>query len=109
MRYSEQTRILVSKATCVLGAPLDVATEPTIKVVARARVTAPKRAAAAYATVLDYWALTKPEVNFLILITTFVGFHLASGSGGAGILTATHALVGTLLVASGAAALNQFL
>ena len=22
----------------------------------------------------DYWALTKPEVNFLILITTFVGF-----------------------------------
>jgi heme o synthase len=109
MRYSEQTRILVSKATCVLGAPLDGATEPTIKVVARARVTAPNRAAAAYATVLDYWALTKPEVNFLILITTFVGFHLASGSGAAGILTATHALVGTLLVASGAAALNQFL
>ena len=25
----------------------------------------------------DYWALTKPEVNFLILITTFVGFYLA--------------------------------
>ena len=24
----------------------------------------------------DYWALTKPEVNFLILITTFVGFYL---------------------------------
>ena len=23
-------------------------------------------------TLADYWALTKPEVNFLILITTFV-------------------------------------
>ncbi len=30
----------------------------------------------------DYWALTKPEVNFLILITTFVGFYLASASDG---------------------------
>jgi heme O synthase-like polyprenyltransferase len=28
----------------------------------------------------DYWALTKPEVNFLILITTFVGFYLASAT-----------------------------
>jgi hypothetical protein len=28
----------------------------------------------------DYWALTKPEVNFLILITTFVGFYLGSAS-----------------------------
>jgi heme O synthase-like polyprenyltransferase len=28
----------------------------------------------------DYWALTKPEVNFLILITTFVGSYLASAS-----------------------------
>jgi heme O synthase-like polyprenyltransferase len=28
----------------------------------------------------DYWALTKPEVNFLILITTGVGFYLGCGS-----------------------------
>jgi len=27
-------------------------------------------------TFSDYWALTKPEVNFLILITTGVGFYL---------------------------------
>jgi heme o synthase len=26
----------------------------------------------------DYWALTKPEVNFLILITTFAGFYLGN-------------------------------
>jgi heme O synthase-like polyprenyltransferase len=25
----------------------------------------------------DYWALTKPEVNFLIVIVTFTGFYLA--------------------------------
>lgn len=25
----------------------------------------------------DYFALTKPEVNFLIVVTTFVGFYLA--------------------------------
>jgi len=25
----------------------------------------------------DYWALTKPEVNLMIVITTFAGFYLA--------------------------------
>jgi heme o synthase len=57
----------------------------------------------------DYWALTKPEVNFLILITTFVGFYLASASEGrfsfAGLF---NTLLGTLLVASGTGALNQY-
>jgi heme o synthase len=86
-----------------------VATDPTTAFMQRAPVAAPNRAAAVYATALDYWALTKPEVNFLILITTFVAFHLASSSGAARVLTAIHTLVGTLLVASGAATLNQFL
>jgi protoheme IX farnesyltransferase len=57
----------------------------------------------------DYWALTKPEVNFLILITTFVGFYLASASAGrfsfAGLF---DTLLGTLLVASGTGTLNQY-
>jgi heme o synthase len=86
-----------------------VATKPTTAFMAREPVAAPTRAAAVYATALDYWALTKPEVNFLILITTFVAFHLASSSGATRILTLIHTLVGTLLVASGAATLNQFL
>ena len=60
---------------------------------------------------LDYWALTKPEVNFLILITTFVGFYLASTNEGrpfsfAGLF---NTLLGTLLVASGTGTLNQYL
>jgi protoheme IX farnesyltransferase len=58
----------------------------------------------------DYWALTKPEVNFLIVITTFVGFYLASASDRrfsvAGLF---NTLLGTLLVASGTGTLNQYL
>src|SRR4029450_10342695 len=62
------------------------------------------------ATWSDYWALTKPEVNVLIGLTTATAFSLASDTSlpagwGRGVPT----LAGTLLVASGAAALNQWL
>jgi protoheme IX farnesyltransferase len=62
-------------------------------------------------TLSDYWALTKPEVNFLILITTGVGFYLGCGSEArrlsvAGLL---NTLLGTLLVASGTGTLNQYI
>jgi len=58
----------------------------------------------------DYWALTKPEVNFLILITTFVGFYLASARDGwFSFVGLFNTLLGTLLVASGTGALNQYL
>ena len=58
----------------------------------------------------DYWALTKPEVNFLILITTFVGFYLASAGNGRFSFTGLcKTLLGTLLVASGTGTLNQYL
>jgi protoheme IX farnesyltransferase len=58
-----------------------------------------------------YWALTKPEVNFLILITTFAGFCLASkpAPDGLRIFLIISTLLGTLLVASGAGTVNQFL
>jgi protoheme IX farnesyltransferase len=55
----------------------------------------------------DYCTLTKPEVNLLILMTTSTGYYLASqGTFKAGGLVNT--LVGTLLVASGTATLNQW-
>jgi len=59
----------------------------------------------------DYWALTKPEVNFLIVITTFAGFCLARPvmSYDFPFTLLMHTLAGTLLVASGAGALNQFM
>jgi heme o synthase len=55
----------------------------------------------------DYWALTKPEINFLIAITTAGGFWMASDLERFSWLTLLHTAAGTVLVASGAAALNQ--
>ena len=61
--------------------------------------------------VADYWALTKPEVNFLILITTFAGFYLGCADAGRqfSFLALFNTLLGTLLVASGTATLNQYI
>ena len=61
--------------------------------------------------VADYWALTKPEVNFLILIATLAGFYLARGFGWRDFpfWRAVNSLLGTLLVASGTGTLNQYL
>ena len=56
----------------------------------------------------DYYALSKPEVNLLILMTTSAGYYLASeGPLRVGRLVIT--LLGTLLVASGTATLNQWM
>src|SRR6266550_9061541 len=59
----------------------------------------------------DYWALTKPEVNFLILITTGVGFYLACGNEARpfSFISLFNTLLGTLLVASGTGTLNQYI
>jgi heme o synthase len=56
----------------------------------------------------DYYALTKPEVNLLILMTTSAGYYLGCRAPLqiAGLLST---LVGTLLVASGTATLNQWM
>jgi protoheme IX farnesyltransferase len=56
----------------------------------------------------DYLTLTKPEVNLLILMTTSAGYYLA-GRDGFHALGLIHTLVGTLLVASGTATLNQWM
>ncbi len=60
---------------------------------------------------LDYWALTKPDVNFLIAITTAAAFCMARPRVFASLPLAhlLHTLAGTLLVASGAATLNQWM
>src|SRR5271165_6945211 len=56
----------------------------------------------------DYYTLTKPEVNLLILITISAGYYLAS-RGPFRIAGLINTLVGTLLVASGTATLNQWM
>jgi protoheme IX farnesyltransferase len=54
----------------------------------------------------DLLTLTKPRLNLLVLVTTLGGLYLASPDGVAPLLL-VHTLVGTALVAGGAAALNQ--
>jgi protoheme IX farnesyltransferase len=54
----------------------------------------------------DFVTLTKPRLNLLVLVTTLGGLYLASPDGVATSLL-VHTLLGTALVAGGAAALNQ--
>lgn len=54
----------------------------------------------------DFLALTKPRLNLLVLITTLGGLYLGAPAG-VPLWVLFHALVGTALVAGGAAALNQ--
>ena len=62
----------------------------------------------------DFWTLTKPEINLLIVIATAASFYLGLPSrhpwqqGGFPFVLLINTLVGTLLVASGAGALNQY-
>jgi len=79
----------------------------------RAQVSAKALAFAArlYSTISDCWTLTKPEVNFLIALTTFTGFYLghAHQPGHFPFFLLACTLIGTLLVASGTGTLNQYI
>jgi heme o synthase len=54
-----------------------------------------------------YVVLTKPDVTFLVVITTVAGFYLGS-RGPLDWALLLHTLCGTMLVAGGTAALNQY-
>lgn len=54
----------------------------------------------------DFLALTKPRLNFLVLLTTAAAYQLGAAAD-APMMTLAHTMLGTLLVAGGAAALNQ--
>src|SRR5580692_8401402 len=71
-----------------------------------------RRDGLAHSDVLSgYWSLTKPEVNFLIAVTAAAGFWMGAPVSFAHFPWASvlHTLVGTVLVASGAATLNQLI
>jgi protoheme IX farnesyltransferase len=57
----------------------------------------------------DYWISTKPRVNFLIALATGAGFYLSGPiyAGAFPVMRLVHTVLATLLLASGAAALNQ--
>jgi hypothetical protein len=83
-----------------------MATEPTIASI-EVETRDPVRS---YTALVDYWALTKPEVNSLIAVTTFAGFYLGYPihSHHFPFALLIHTLLGTLLVASGTGTLNQY-
>ena len=56
----------------------------------------------------DYIALTKPRITWLILMSTGVGYFFGA-KGGWHWLTLLHTIIGTGLIASGTAALNQWM
>ena len=88
MRMAADPPVAVADVAVVASRPLGVATAPA-----------------------DYWAMTKPEVNFLIGLTTAAGFYLAAPASWSAFPwnAFLHTLLGTLLVASGAAVLNHWM
>jgi protoheme IX farnesyltransferase len=57
--------------------------------------------------VKDYLELTKPRITWLIVMSTAIGYYFGH-SGAWSILQILHTLIGTALMASGTAALNQW-
>src|SRR6266436_4197539 len=86
-----------------------MATEPVLTAF---QLTALQRRHSVRSHVLsDYWELTKPEVNFLIAMTTVAAFCLGSPKPFVHFpwFLFLNTLLGTVLVASGAGALNQLI
>jgi protoheme IX farnesyltransferase len=54
----------------------------------------------------DFYELTKPRMNFLVVCTTAVGFSMAPHHGGHW-MTLLHAILGTAMTAASASVLNQ--
>jgi protoheme IX farnesyltransferase len=65
------------------------------------------RATARGGLLSDYLELTKPRITLLVLVTTLIGFFMASG-GDVRWSLLWQTLAATALVASGASALNQY-
>jgi protoheme IX farnesyltransferase len=65
-------------------------------------------AAEAPSRLADFYELTKPRMNFLVVITTMVGFYMAS-PGQIDWLRLLHTILGTVMCAASAAVLNQLI
>ena len=61
----------------------------------------------AYSRPSAYWALTKPDVSFLVVLTTAAGYYLGS-SRPLDVLRLANTVLATALIAAGTAALNQY-
>ena len=57
---------------------------------------------------VDFYELTKPRMNFLVVLTTLVGFYMAGEARGLDWRRLAVTVIGTALTAAGASVLNQF-
>ena len=57
----------------------------------------------------DFYELTKPRMNFLVVVTTMVGFYMAMRPGFSDWGLLAHTLLGTAMAAAGASVLNQYI
>lgn len=75
-----------------------------------ARPDGPAAAASSFSwtAVRDYVDLTKPRITWLILMSTAIGYYFGRVAGAFSFGALLHAVLGTGLVASGTAALNQW-
>ena len=71
-------------------------------------LTIDRRSAGIFAKAADYVELTKPRIAVLTLVIVAIVSYVASW-GAPQLLTTLHALLGTLMIASSASALNHFL
>jgi protoheme IX farnesyltransferase len=71
-------------------------------------VTSQAATAAPETPLRDFVELTKPRITLMVVLTTLVGYLLAT-PGGLDWARLVHTLVGTALLAGGASALNQYL
>jgi len=90
-----------SQTPGLMRAVLDTAT-PGLPAIENAGAQALRRG-----VIKDFYHLTKPGITRLILLTTAVGFYVASPTGALDLWLLLHALIGTGLVASAAGAMNQ--
>lgn len=56
---------------------------------------------------VDFYELTKPRMNFLVVVTTMVGYYMAA-HGPADWLRVIYVLLGTALTAAGSSVFNQY-
>ena len=72
-------------------------------------ITHTATAAAIPTRLRDFYELTKPRMNLLVVITTLVGFYMATRTGSAvNWLLLANTIFGTALTAAGASVLNQY-
>jgi len=86
-----------------------MATEPILGALDLAATQ--RRHVASSSVLSGYWELTKPEINFLIVMATAAGFWMGTAAALMNFpwMPFLHTLLGTTLVASGAATLNQLI